>query len=148
MTQLRLGNPQDLSAVLALLAEAGLPYQDLTAAHLADFMVATGESSVLGIVGLERYGENALLRSLVVRPESRFTSLGLQLANAVEEHARQTGVSALYLLTTTAAEFFARRGYEVMERSEAPTAIQKTTEFSSLCPSQAICMRRYLNQKL
>jgi len=144
MTPLRPATSQDLPAVRALLEDAGLPYQDLAPAHLRDFLVAAGGRSVLGIVGLERYGDNALLRSLVVRPESRFTGLGTQLADAVEEHASRAGVVTLYLLTTTASEFFERRGYEVIERSAAPPAVQKTTEFSSLCPSQAICMRRRL----
>lgn len=147
MTPLRLATSEDLPAILTLLEDAGLPYQDITAAHLGDFLVAIGGRSVLGIVGLERYGENALLRSLVVRPESRFTGLGKQLADAIEEHARRTGVGTLYLLTTTAAEFFSRRGYEVIERRAAPPELQKTTEFSSLCPSQAVCLRRSLNQK-
>lgn len=138
---------EDLPAVLTLLEDAGLPYQDITAAHLSDFLIAGGGRSVLGVVGLERYGENALLRSLAVRPESRLTGLGKQLADGIEEHARRKGVGTLYLLTTTAADFFARRGYEVIERGTAPAVLQKTTEFSSLCPSQAICMRRSLNQQ-
>lgn len=144
MTPLRLATSEDLPAVLTLLEDAGLPYQDITAAHLGDFLIAVGGRSVLGMVGLERYGENALLRSLVVRPESRFTGLGKQLTDAIEEHARRTSVATLYLLTTTAAEFFRRREYEVIERREAPSELQKTTEFSGLCPSQAICMRRRL----
>lgn len=144
MTPLRLATSKDLPAVLALLEGAGLPYQDLTTAHLADFLVAESGHSILGIVGLERCHEDALLRSLAVRPESRLTGLGTQLADAAEDHARQTGVDTLYLLTTTAADFFARRGYEVIERRAAPPELQKTTEFSSLCPSQAVCMRRRL----
>jgi amino-acid N-acetyltransferase len=139
--------PDDLPAVLSLLEEAGLPNQDLTAAHLTDFKIAAGDRSIHGIVGLERYGERALLRSLVVRPESRSNGLGAQLADAAEEYARRNGVIEIFLLTTTAADFFARRGYEVIPRSEAPSALQETTEFSSLCPSQAICMRRQLNRE-
>jgi amino-acid N-acetyltransferase len=147
MTPFRLATSQDLPAILALVKDAGLPHQDLTPAHVADFLVVAGGSSVLGIVGLERYGENALLRSLAVRPESRFAGLGSQLADAIEEHARRTGVGTLYLLTTTAASFFGRRGYEVIERAAAPSTLQETTEFSSLCPSQATCMRRNLMQR-
>lgn len=147
MTPLRKASTQDLPAVLALLEEADLPTQDITSGHLGDFLVAAGGQSILGTIGLERYGENALLRSLVVRQESRFTGLGKQLVDSIEEHAQRTGVRTLYLLTTTAADFFARRGYEVIERSAAPSALQKTAEFSSLCPSQATCMRRDLNQE-
>lgn len=148
MTPLRPATSQDLPAILALLRDADLPYQDLTTAHLADFLVAAGSQHVLGAVGIERYGEKALLRSLVVRPESKFTGLGKQLADAIERHARRTGVDTLYLLTTTAADFFKRRGYEVIERRSAPPELQKTTEFSSLCPSQATCMRRHLNRNM
>lgn len=146
MTSLRPANEQDLRVILELLEDASLPFQDLMAAHLANFLVAAGGHTVFGIIGLERYGENALLRSLVVRPESQFTGLGTQLVEALEDHARRTGVKTFYLLTTTAAEFFARRGYEVIARSEAPPALQTTTEFSSLCPSQAVCLRRHLKQ--
>lgn len=147
MTSLRPATVHDLPAILDSLEEAGLPYQDLTAAHTVDFLIAAGGHSVLGIVGLERYGENALLRSLAVRPESRFTGLGTQLVDAIADQARRTGVETLYLLTTTAADFFGRRGYEVIDRAMAPSTLLQTTQFSSLCPSQAICMRRRLIQK-
>ncbi|RJF95491.1 arsenic resistance N-acetyltransferase ArsN2 [Noviherbaspirillum saxi] len=144
MTPLRLATPDDLPAVLALLKDSGLPYQDVDTNRLNEFLIAAGGQSVLGAVGLERYEDNGLLRSLVVRPESRWTGLGTQLAEAMENHARTTGVRTLYLLTTTATDFFARRGYEVTARSEAPATLQGTTEFSTLCPAQAVCMRRTL----
>src|SRR5689334_22732873 len=121
MMQLRPATVHDLPAIVALLGDAGLPCQDLTAAHVAGFLVAAGGNAVLGIVGLERYGENALLRSLAVRRENRSTGLGAQLADAMEEHARQAGVAALYLLTTTAADFFRHRGYEVIDRAASPS---------------------------
>lgn len=144
MITLRPGMPDDLPTVISLLEEAGLPCEDIAAADLPEFLVASGGPSVLGVVGLERYGKNALLRSLAVRPASRHTGLGSQLADAAEARASATGVKTLYLLTTTAAAFFARRGYEVIARGEAPPALQQTAAFSRLCPSQAICLRRQL----
>jgi amino-acid N-acetyltransferase len=53
-------------------------------------------------------------------------------------------VGTLYLLTTTAREFFADRGYAEVERTEPPEAIRATTEFADLCPSTAACMRKRL----
>ncbi|TFW01825.1 GNAT family N-acetyltransferase [Oxalobacteraceae bacterium OM1] len=144
MTPLRQATAADKVAILALLKDSGLPYQDIEETRLNDFLVAEGGQSLLGAVGLEVYGDAALLRSLVVRPESRWTGLGNQLVTAIEEHARQKGVSTVYLLTTTAADYFVRRGYDTMPRSEAPAALQATTEFAGLCPSQAVCMRRRL----
>ncbi|KRB87631.1 arsenic resistance N-acetyltransferase ArsN2 [Noviherbaspirillum sp. Root189] len=144
MTVLRLATTDDLAAVLALLKDSGLPYQDIDITRPIEFLVATTGQAMLGAIGLERFQDNGLLRSLVVRPESRSTGLGTQLANAMENNARKANVKVLYLLTTTAADFFARRGYEVIARSEAPLTLQSTAEFSALCPSQAMCMRRTL----
>jgi amino-acid N-acetyltransferase len=46
----------------------------------------------------------------------------------------------LFLLTTTAAPFFARRGFAPVKRSTAPEAMTKSPQFASLCPSTAACM--------
>lgn len=145
MASIRPATSADLSAVLTLLKDSGLPWQDLTAAHLDGFLLAVDGESVLGTVGLERYGRDALLRSLAVAPVHRGGGVGTQLADAIEQHARRTGTASLHLLTTTATEFFARRGYRPIARAEAPAALQVSTEFSALCPSQAVCMRRNLN---
>lgn len=133
-----------MPAVLALLKNSGLPYQDIDTRPSIEFLVAAPGQSLLGAVGLEQYDDTGLLRSLVVRPESRWMGLGMQLADAMEERAGKAGVTALYLLTTTAADFFARRGYQVIQRSDAPSVLQSTSEFSSLCPAQAVCMYKAL----
>ena len=52
------------TAVRALLAAAGLPVADLTAAHLADFWGCHDGTNLIGVVGLEVYSTVALLRSL------------------------------------------------------------------------------------
>lgn len=75
MTPLRLATPDDMPDVLALLKDSGLPHQDIDAARLNGFLIAAGGKTVLGMVGLEQYGSDALLRSLVVRPESRWTGV-------------------------------------------------------------------------
>jgi amino-acid N-acetyltransferase len=50
------------------------------------------------------------------------------------------GISQVYLLTNTAANFFAWLGYQVMKRTDAPLPIQSTAQFSSLCPDSAVLM--------
>jgi SAM-dependent methyltransferase len=51
------------------------------------------------------------------------------------------GLQDLYLLTTTAADYFRRFGFEVIERAEVPAAVQQSCEFASICPSTATVMR-------
>lgn len=58
----------DEPAVRALLAAAGLPVIDLSAALLADFWGCGEGPDLAGVIGLEAYGSIALLRSLAVAP--------------------------------------------------------------------------------
>ena len=58
----------DLPGIRALLAAAGLPTADLTAAPRADFWGGHEEIHLIGVIGLEGYGAVALLRSLAVAP--------------------------------------------------------------------------------
>lgn len=133
-----------LEQVKRLLADCDLPDQDLTAAHMDDFVSLHEGEQLIGCVGLEIFEEYALLRSLAVETGSRGQGLGAQLLAAAEERAASRGVRILYLLTTTAEAFFASRGYAISERSNAPAAIQETSEFRSLCPSTARCMNKRL----
>ena len=146
--RIRPATPEDLPAVLALLKDCGLPNADLNAASLGHFLIAgddaAGNLAIIGIAGIEPYGKDALLRSVAVRAEYRSTGLGRQLADAAEEYARKAGITTLYLLTTTAPDYFARRNYVAIARADAPASLQASAEFSSLCPSQAACMKKDL----
>lgn len=64
--------------------------------------------------------------------------------SSAETWAAAQGIETLYLLTTTAAQFFARRGYEVVARSDAPNVIAATSQFSKLCPASSAFMRKVL----
>ena len=65
--KIRAARSNDLDAIRALLAENGLPASDVNAVLLNDFVVAEGAGAALvGSVELERFGRNALLRSLAV----------------------------------------------------------------------------------
>ncbi|HWX33859.1 MAG TPA: hypothetical protein VNZ53_41320 [Steroidobacteraceae bacterium] len=55
-----------LSTAVALLEAQGLPVSDITAGHLEHFFFAGSDGAPTGLVGLEIYGTDALLRSLVV----------------------------------------------------------------------------------
>ncbi len=135
---------RDLSSVRALLRHAALPESDLQPAHMSDFFVCESAAGVCACVGLERFGELGLLRSLVVEPEARGRGLGGEAVRTVENHARNRGVKRLYLLTTTATRFFLARGYALCPREELPTAIRETTEFTALCPDSATGMGKEL----
>jgi amino-acid N-acetyltransferase len=136
-------NP-DKVEVEHLLIECGLPVSDITSDHMEHFFAAGDPSGLTGVVGLEPYGDVALLRSLAVSPKHRGTRLAKQLVAHAEQYALAHRVQAIYLLTTTADKFFSGLGYSSVSRSQAPSAIQSTTEFSSLCPSSSVFMVKRL----
>jgi len=69
---------------------------------------------------------------------------GTALCEALESKVEADGVERLYLLTTTAAEFFGDCGYVETDRTTAPNAIRQTAEFDELCPVTATCMVKSL----
>jgi amino-acid N-acetyltransferase len=129
-----------LADVRRLLEAAGLPTADLTGGSRVRFLASGRAGALEGVVGLEIEGGDALLRSLTVAPAHRGTGLGRQLVAAAERDAVAHGVQRIYLLTTTAADFFERLGYRRLPREEAPAAIRATSEFRSLCPASAVLM--------
>ena len=142
--ELRPAQPAQFDAIAGLLRAVGLPVEDLDVAMLDAFVVATEGEVCVGVGGLEIYESNALLRSLAVERQYRSRGLGARLIDAVETEAQARGVTALYLLTTTATTFFERVGYTTRDRAAVPPAITATTEFSSLCPDTADCLWRDL----
>ena len=134
----------EFAAVVALLANARLPIEDLTESHCAHFFHIGEGASPQGLVGLELFGDVALLRSLVVAESRRGHGDGSRLLARAESHARELGVREIFLLTTTAETFFARRGYQRAARESAPAVIRQTREFSGICPASSAFMSKLL----
>ena len=130
--------------VIQLLERAALPTSDLTDDHMEHFFYVGPTNAPVGIVGVQFYGADALLRSLVVITPHRSQGLGQRLVEHAEQHARERGAATVYLLTTTAESFFRSRGYTVTPRDSAPPAIRSTPEFAGLCPASSAFLSKRL----
>ena len=128
--------PDDLSAILALLASHRLPEAGL-ADHLATALVARDGEQVVGCAAIERYDGAGLLRSVAVAQQQRGTGLGMRLTEAAIGLADTLGIRALYLLTETAAGFFPRFGFRPIPRDEVAPAVRQSIEFTRACPASA-----------
>ncbi len=104
---LRTAAPENHASLIALLSSVNLPVAGLPP-DLNNFIIRQEAGEVNGSVGLEISWSCTLLRSLAVTPEKQGSGLGKVLYRAAEEYAVRQGVSDLYLITTTAADFFAR----------------------------------------
>lgn len=141
--EMRPATPLDQAAIRHLLLDSRLPVDDLETAAI-DFIVARDATGLMGVIGLERFGSAGLLRSLAVRDDQRGRGVGGQLVRAIEGRAVSLGVQQLVLLTETAAPFFGKRGYAAIARDQAPTTVQRSSEFHVICPASATCMLKPL----
>jgi amino-acid N-acetyltransferase len=133
----------DLEAVERLLADNNLPVEGV-AENFSNFLVADDEESIAGAIGLERFGSVALLRSAVVAPEYRGSGIGRRLIEELLTQAVRAGIRDVYLLTTTAEEYFPRFGFKRSTRTAVPDSLKSSAEFQGACPETATVMVRSL----
>ena len=112
--------------------------------HLATTLVARDGHRIVGSAALEVYPHGALLRSVAVATERQGQGLGRELAEAAIRLAREIQAPAIYLLTTTAENYFPKFGFERITRTDVPASVQASIEFTSACPSSAMVMRKSL----
>lgn len=130
--------------VKALLSKCQLPIDDFDDLDLSLFLVITSNGSLRAVGGLERLNDFALLRSVATAPESRGSGQARELVVALEALASSSDIRQLFLLTETAQHYFEKLGYEIIDRNDAPLAIRRSRQFSSLCPASAIVMTKTL----
>jgi N-acetylglutamate synthase-like GNAT family acetyltransferase len=128
------------------LLEAGLLPTDGFELALGTAVVAREDGRIVGCAAIEPYGSVALLRSVCVAPGRRGIGLGRRLVERVEGVATALEIAELFLLTETAADWFARRGYEPDAREAAPAALLGSPEFTGACPVSAALFRKRLDR--
>jgi amino-acid N-acetyltransferase len=138
---LRSARSDDAGSIERLLGGADLPVAGV-AEGLGEFLVVEEDGEIVGAAGVERYGADALLRSVVVAPAARGRGVAKQLVDAALARAAGMGVGDVYLLTTTADGWFARAGFVPVDRDAVPAGIRGSAEFASICPATAAVMRR------
>lgn len=144
MRQTRIEPLLSVAAAIPLLAECGLPVADIPRDSAQPFFAVRLDDALVAVVGLELHQPFGLLRSLAVAPAQRGRGLARDLVAFAESFAAAQGVDTLFLLTTSAAEFFTRLGYAPASRAAAPPAIQATAQFAGLCPASAAFLSKHL----
>jgi amino-acid N-acetyltransferase len=105
-----------------------------------NFVVSTDDKGMwCGVAGLEIYGHSALLRSVAVEKNSRRMGHGKALVDTVLSNARQNRVHTVYLLTESASDYFARLGFDLVDRKDVDEAVKASPEFT-VCRSTAVAM--------
>ena len=135
--------PFERDGLKAALRKAGLPCEDAGEPGRLFWRFDTGDDVPAGFGGLEIYGDDALLRSVVTLPPLRRSGVGRAIVAAIEQEAQLSGCRAIYLLTME-PDFFARSGYVTCERSDVPAAVRASSQFSLQACGTAAAMVKQL----
>ena len=130
----------DLQSIKDLLLANNLPIEGVDD-HWRTFILARDNGRVVACGGAETYQVAALIRSIAVLPEYRKQGVGRRIVRQLLDRLAARGVREFYLLTTTAEEYFKKRGFKTIDRDEVHPQLLQSREFQDACPSSAVCMR-------
>ncbi|MCS7172927.1 MAG: arsenic resistance N-acetyltransferase ArsN2 [Armatimonadetes bacterium] len=140
MVEYRPARREDLEAICALLTACGLSPEGV-ADWLDTFWVALDDGALVGVAGLERYGDVTLLRSVATHPAYRGRGVAAALCRRLLALAQAQGVRTVYLLTQTAEGYFRRFfGFRAIPRAAADPRLQASLQFARTCPDSAVLM--------
>jgi len=131
----------DLDGIKRLLVGSLLPSRDAGGAHQR-FIVALENGRLIGCAGLQVAGQDGLVRSMAVHWTRRNAGLGSRLHQRLLFEAVLAGVRTLYVVTTTAEDFFAGHGFRRIAAQSVPPDLQASEEFTTFVPGGSTVMSR------
>ncbi len=139
MLTFRPATASDWPAIEALLVHSALPL-DGARDHLDAFVLALDDGALVATAAIEAYASTGLLRSVAVAEGHRGRGIGEAVLRLTILEARRRDMRTLHLLTTTAENYFGRRGFAKASRADAPPELQASAEFKGACPASATFM--------
>ena len=136
----------DLPDLQAFLSAAQLPTAGIESSQ-GGFLLVEDAGQLVAVTGMEIHGHVGLLRSVAVAPQYRSRGIAGQLVQQALEFAERLGLTDVYLLTTTAQNYFPRFGFQSIARADAPAPLQASAEFQGGCPDSATLMHLLLKEK-
>lgn len=137
---LKRASDKDLYKAEDILKQNDLMYEDIRSNNIELFF-AYKNNIFTGIIGLERFNNLGFLRSLVILEEYRKKGCGREICIGLLNYAKSKGIKEVYLLTTTAKNFFEKINFNLVKPEKIPKAIKNTGQFSYFCPDSAACLK-------
>lgn len=136
VVDVRPARAEDGERVAALLEACRLPFPgDVSEAVVAE------DGGVVATASIAVRDGGAYLHSVAVRLEARGHHVGTLASAAAVRRGVREGARSCFLVTQDAAGFFARLGFEPVERAALPPWM---AERARVCPASATAMRRDL----
>jgi len=124
----RRGRAGDLPTLVLLIAAGELPPLFLEP-FVDGFLVVEHQDRIVGAGGVEMYGEDAVIRSVVVDAEARGLGLGLEIARLLDEDARASGARNVFLFSLHAWRFWLRLGYDELPLDQWPEPVRENWQY-------------------
>ena len=135
---------REFDAIKKLLDNNNLPTTDIYQDNIQLF-IGLIDDKIMSVIGLEKYKNVGLLRSLAVTDLFKNQQVGSRLIRHIVDLCASEHIDKIYLLTTTAEKYFVKFGFTKIERMEAPDILKQTREFKDICPVSAVLMYKSLN---
>lgn len=128
MIAIRRARQEDIPLLTKLLTQAEVSERGLNA-HWEHFFVAekmddVSVPQVVGTIGMEQYGTDGLVRSLVIEKGNQSTKLVLELLNIVLSYGKQIGCTSLYLVAGAMNPLFEQLGFREAEHGDIPEDVR------------------------
>lgn len=130
----------DHAGFVGLLQAAGLPTADLAGPANSFWGCFDGDGMLVVAGGIEQHGDDAIIRSCVVRETGRGRGLGAAVVAHLVTEARRRNIKNLYLLTESAEGFFKALGFDKVARDAVPPLIAASAQFAEICPASAVAL--------
>ncbi len=130
---------EDISSIKKLLNQSDLPYEDIVTSDV-DFIVASKNDEIIGTIGIEKFDTIWLLRSFAVDTMFQGAGVGSTLFKLLLESVENENIDSVHLLTTTAENYFKKKGFLTCKRESVPIVLEQTAEFSQICPASSVYM--------
>jgi len=137
--QIKKSTEADIPAIISLLKECSLPFEDIPRDNQI-FWIAIENEQVKGTIAIEDYQPYGLLRSFAVHPSFRKQSIGAALLRHATGQSDNMGLESLYLCTDTAALYFEKYKWIYINRDTVHAKVQQSEEFRSSWSAATACM--------
>ena len=125
---LPLGERRMLSRVLA---KAGIPVDDIERPGRVFWRFEAEGQVPVGYGGLDLYGGDALLHSVLTLPPARHRGVGSLIVAALETEAMVAKCRSVWIVTAIAAPFFEMLGFAPCPHGDVPAPIAAAARLSS-----------------
>ncbi|WLD93177.1 GNAT family N-acetyltransferase [Alkalihalobacillus sp. AL-G] len=143
MLSFRVAEPTDAPSIKQFVAQAGLSSEGIEHCVQSFIILETDKKKMAGTVGLERYGKNGLIRSLVLDKDYSSEELLLRLLTSVLKHAEQQGIETVYLLTRVTS-IFHTLGFTQTPYEHVPKGLLASPHLQQYDREQIAVMKRSL----